>query len=39
MNMLGKMAERSATLYEQFSEADQLKATIRKNLEALGYGE
>ena len=33
-----KMAELSATLYEQFAEADQLEATIRKNLEALGYG-
>ena len=26
-------------LYEQFAMADQLEATIRKNLEALGYGE
>jgi type I restriction enzyme M protein len=33
-----KMAELSATLYEQFAEADQLEATIRKNLEVLGYG-
>jgi type I restriction enzyme M protein len=34
-----KMAELSATLYEQFAEADQLEATIKKNLEVLGYGE
>jgi type I restriction enzyme M protein len=34
-----KMAELSATLYEQFAEADQLEATIRRNLEALGYGD
>ncbi|MBT9143062.1 MAG: hypothetical protein DDT29_01461 [Dehalococcoidia bacterium] len=33
-----KMAELSARLYEQFAEADQLEATIRKNLEVLGYG-
>jgi len=33
-----KMAELSAKLYEQFAEADQLEATIRKNLEGLGYG-
>ncbi len=26
-------------LYEQFAKADKLEATIRKNLEALGYGE
>ena len=26
-------------LYEQFAEADQLEATIKKNLEVLGYGE
>ncbi len=25
--------------YEQFTKADELEATIRKNLEALGYGE
>ncbi len=25
--------------YEQFARADQPEATIRKNLEALGYGE
>jgi type I restriction enzyme M protein len=34
-----KMAELSATLYEQFAEADRLEATIKKNLEVLGYGE
>lgn len=34
-----KMAELSATLYEQSAEADQLEATIKKNLEVLGYGE
>ncbi len=33
-----KMAELSATLYEQFAEADQLEATIKKNLEVLGCG-
>jgi type I restriction enzyme M protein len=33
-----KMAELSAKLYEQFSEADQLEATIKRNLEVLGYG-
>jgi len=33
-----KMAGLSAMLYEQFAEADQLEATIRKNLEVLGYG-
>lgn len=26
-------------LYEQFAEADQLEATVKKNLEGLGYGE
>jgi hypothetical protein len=25
--------------HEQFAQAQQLEATIRKNLEALGYGE
>ena len=34
-----KMTELTARLYEQFAMADQLEATIRKNLEALGYGE
>jgi type I restriction enzyme M protein len=34
-----KMSELSAELYEQFAKADQLEATIRKNLEVLGYGE
>ena len=34
-----KMSELSATLYEQFAKADQLEATIKTNLEALGYGE
>ena len=33
-----KMAELSATLYQQFDKANQLEATIKKNLEALGYG-
>lgn len=33
-----KMSELSAKLYKQFAEADQLEATIRKNLEVLGYG-
>jgi type I restriction enzyme M protein len=34
-----KMAELSATLYEQFAESDQLEDTIKRNLEVLGYGE
>ncbi len=34
-----KMAELSATLYEQFAQADKIEAVIRRNLEALGYGE
>ncbi len=34
-----KMTKLSAELYEQFAKADKLEATIRKNLEALGYGE
>jgi type I restriction enzyme M protein len=33
-----KMAELSASLYQQFDKADQLEAVIRKNLEVLGYG-
>ncbi|GEM_PF-4534100 len=32
-----KMAELSATLYEQFAEAYRLEATIKRNLEVLGY--
>jgi len=35
----GKMAELSATLYEQFAEAEQLETSIKRNLEVLGYGE
>lgn len=34
-----KMSNLSAQLYKQFSEADRLEATIKKNLEFLGYGE
>jgi type I restriction enzyme M protein len=34
-----KMAELSAELYEQMSEAGELDAAIRQNLEVLGYGE
>ena len=34
-----KLSELSAELYEQFAKADTLESTIRKNLEALGYGE
>jgi len=34
-----KMAELTATLYEQFEEAHRLEAEIKKNLEVLGYGE
>ena len=37
--VIKKMAELSATLYEQFAEADQLEASIKRNLEVLGYGE
>ena len=33
-----KMAELTATLYEQFNEARRLEAEIKKNLEVLGYG-
>ncbi|MCK4792188.1 MAG: N-6 DNA methylase, partial [Desulfobacteraceae bacterium] len=33
-----KMAKLSTTLYEQFADADQLEATIKKNLEVLGFG-
>lgn len=33
-----KMAGLSATLYEQFAEADRLEAVIKKNLGVLGYG-
>ncbi len=33
-----KMSELSAKLYEQFAESDRLEATIKKNLEVLGYG-
>ena len=34
-----KMAELSATLYEQMREGVELDMVIRKNLEVLGYGE
>ncbi|HOY26412.1 MAG TPA: class I SAM-dependent DNA methyltransferase [Mesotoga sp.] len=34
-----KMAELSATLYEQFAEAARLEAAIKRNLEVLGYGQ
>lgn len=34
-----KMTQLSAELREQFAKADQLTAAIKKNLEALGYGE
>jgi type I restriction enzyme M protein len=34
-----KMAELTATLYEQFEEADRLRGVIKRNLEVLGYGE
>lgn len=33
-----KMAELSATLYEQFAEAKELDKVIRKNLAVLGFG-
>ncbi len=34
-----KMAALTAQLYEQFDKADELEATIKKNLGVLGYGE
>ncbi len=34
-----KMAELSQTLYQQMQDSEALDATIRKNLEVLGYGE
>ncbi len=34
-----KMTELSAELYEQMTEAEELDAAIRQNLEVLGYGE
>ena len=36
--VIKKMAELSATLYKQFAKAAQLEATIKRNLEVLGYG-
>ncbi len=33
-----KMAELTARLYEQFDKSRELEATIKKNLEGLGYG-
>ena len=36
--VIKKMAELSAMLYEQFAETDQLEASIKRNLEVLGYG-
>ena len=33
------MTELSKTLYSQMSQAEELDKAIRKNLEALGYGE
>ena len=33
-----KMAELSATLYEQFKKADKLQVAIEKYLKILGYG-
>ncbi|MDF1514611.1 MAG: class I SAM-dependent DNA methyltransferase [Anaerolineae bacterium] len=34
-----KMCDLTETLYQQFAEAKQLEAAIRKNLEVLGYGD
>ncbi|GAA81792.1 type I restriction enzyme M protein [Pseudoalteromonas sp. BSi20495] len=34
-----KMSELSQTLYSQMNQADELDNAIRKNLQALGYGE
>ena len=36
--VIKKKTELSATLYEQFAEADQLEAGIKRNLGVLGYG-
>ncbi len=33
-----KMAELTARLYEQLDKSHKLEATIKKNLERLGYG-
>ena len=33
-----KMAALTARLYEQFAKSDALEASIKKNLEVLGYG-
>jgi len=33
------MAELSAELYEQMAEAEELDATIKKNLEMPGFGD
>ena len=33
------MAELSAELYEQMAEAEELDATIKRNLEMLGFGD
>lgn len=37
--VIKKMAGLSAMLYEQLAEAEQLEASIKKNLKVLGYGE
>ena len=34
-----KMAELSADLYQQMAEAQELDATIKRNLEMLGFGD
>lgn len=34
-----KMTQLSAELYQQFAKSDELETTIKRNLEALGYGE
>jgi type I restriction enzyme M protein len=34
-----KMSELSQTLYSQMNQADELDSAIRKNLQALGYGD
>jgi type I restriction enzyme M protein len=34
-----KMERLTAELYEQMTEAEELNATVRRNLEGLGYGE
>ena len=38
LKLLVSKLEKAGTHYQQFDKANQLEATIKKNLEALGYG-